>query len=178
VQLLDTPVRVVCQNTLNGALGGAAESRWAIRHTKSAQLRLAEAAEGFRTMAAGLRRFEEYANVLASTKFTDRQLAATLDRVLPLPDDGRPHPRVEAARDNVVRLFAYEGRGLDGIRGSAWGAWQAFTEQVDHFRTVRRTEGSDQKSARLESIWFGTGAALKRAAFEAISAESGLRLAA
>jgi phage/plasmid-like protein (TIGR03299 family) len=176
--LMDTPVRVVCQNTLNGALGGVAESRWAIRHTKSAQVRLSEAAEGFRKMASGLKRFEQLANVLASTKFTDRQLVATLDRVLPLPDDGKDHPRLKATRDNVARLFSYEGRGLDGIRGTGWGAWQAFTEQVDHHRTVRRSGGADEKSARLESIWFGGGAALKRAAFEAISAEAGLRLAA
>ncbi len=178
IVLMDTPVRVVCQNTLTGALHGEAQARWSIRHTRSAQARLADAADGFRRLSQSYERFEEYANVLSSTKFTDRQLRATLDRVLPLVDDGKPHPKVEAARDNVNRLFSYDGLGLDGIRGTAWGAWQAFTEQVDHHRNVRRTNGTDERSARLESIWFGAGADLKRQAFAAIADEAGLQFAA
>jgi phage/plasmid-like protein (TIGR03299 family) len=178
IVLMDSPIRVVCANTLNGALGGRAESRWSIRHTRSAQSRLSEAAEGFRMMSRGFERFGEYANVLASTKFSDRQLRSTLDQVFPVPDDGKAHPRLVSTRDNVLRLFAYDGRGLDGIRGTAWGAWQAFTEQVDHHRSVRRGQGADEQSARLQSIWFGSGAALKQKAFEAISVEAGLRLVA
>jgi phage/plasmid-like protein (TIGR03299 family) len=178
VLLMDTPVRVVCQNTLNGALGGRAESRWSIRHTRSAQYRLSEAAAGFRRLALGLERFEEYANVLASTRFSDRQLRSALDRVFPLPADSKPHPKLESTRENIIRLFGYEGRGIEGIRGTAWGAWQAFTEQVDHHRSTRRAAGGSERAARLESIWFGSGAELKRRSFEAVAAEAGLRLAA
>jgi hypothetical protein len=129
-------------------------------------------------MAAGLRRFEEYANVLASTRFTDRQMQAAVDQVFPIPEDTKDHTRLAATRDNVARLFEYEGRGLDGIRGTAWGAWQAFTEQVDHHRTIRRSKGADSQSARLESIWFGAGATLKAKAFAAIASQAGLQLAA
>jgi len=51
------------------------------------------------------------------------------------------------------------------------------TEYADHHRSIR---SGDQEGAskRLESVWFGGGAELKRAGLAAIADEAGVALAA
>lgn len=177
IVLMNCATRVVCANTLGTALGEKTQARWSIRHTKSAKLRLEEAARGFQQIARGMEHFEQLANVLASTRFTDNQLASTLDAVIPLPDDGKEHGRLEASRARVIQLFE-AGLGMQGIRGTAWGALQAWTEFADHHRGVRGADESNERAARLQSVWLGGAATLKQRALSAIAVETGLRLAA
>lgn len=177
IVVMNVATRVVCANTLGTALGEKTQARWSIKHTKSAKLRLEEAARGFQQMARGMEHFEQLANVLATTRFTDSQIASTLDTVIPLPDDGKEHARLENSRAKVVQLFE-AGLGMQGIRGTAWGALQAWTEFADHHRGVRGAEEGNERAARLESVWLGGAATLKQRALNAIALETGLRLAA
>lgn len=172
----NTAVRVVCRNTLGSALGEKDRARWTIRHTRSAPERLREAARGFRELVKGYEQFGQLANALASTRFTDRQLLAAVNEVMPIPRDDRDHKRLESGRAKVVELFE-SGAGMAGIRGTAWGAWQSFTEFADHFRPLRGVQG-DPAAARLESIWLGGAADLKRRALVAVAGEAGVRHAA
>jgi hypothetical protein len=55
------------------------------------------------------------------------------------------------------------GSEIPGVMGTRWGMLNAVTEMVDH-------ERGRQGSTRLESAWFGTGAALKNKALELLSA--------
>ncbi len=45
-------------------------------------------------------------------------------------------------------------------KGTAWGAFNAVAEYVDHVR------GSDELEKRANSLLFGSGAALKQAAWD------------
>ena len=53
------------------------------------------------------------------------------------------------------------GEGAQFSRGTLWGFVNAVTEYADFEKVVR----GDDKSKRLNSIWFGTGADLKQKAF-------------
>jgi hypothetical protein len=64
------------------------------------------------------------------------------------------------------------------LRGTAWGAFQAWTEDADHHRALRDTGRQDPKRAGLESIWMGRSAATKQAALTAIAFHTGIQLAA
>lgn len=176
VVIQNAATRVVCANTLGTALGERTKARWQIRHTRSAPERLRDAAQGFRELVEGYRQLEELANVMATTRFTDVQLARAVDQVLPVPQDDRDHKRIEAGRAKVIELFE-TGRGMAGIRGTAWGGVQAFTEFADHYRITRGGDGNPA-AARLESIWFGGAAELKRRALAAITDEIRIPLAA
>ncbi|MCY1549263.1 phage/plasmid-like protein [compost metagenome] len=68
-------------------------------------------------------------------------------------------PRAWAAR-KVLELYEGRGRGaeLAAARGTTWGLLSAMTEFVDHERRARNRE------YRLDSAWFGQGAALKQRA--------------
>ena len=62
----------------------------------------------------------------------------------------------------MLELFDGHGRGaeLSSAKGTTWGLLNAVTEYVDHERRAM-SDGH-----RLDSAWFGQGAALKQRAFE------------
>ncbi|MFZ5440482.1 MAG: DUF932 domain-containing protein [Myxococcota bacterium] len=174
VVLKNVATRVVCQNTLGVAMGEK-DSRWyaSIYHTKNAVQRLAEAREAFAAMLEGMDAFEVMANQLAAAKFTEKMLAATLDDLLPLPKgDATESAGVAAAttriterRERVQTLFE-AGMGINAsIRGTAWAAFQAWTEYADHHRVVR---GDDNGAKKLESVWLGRSAEMKTDALASI----------
>lgn len=176
ITILNAATRVVCANTLGTALGEKTRARWVIRHTRSAPERLRDAARGFRELARGYEEFGQLANLLAMTRFTDRQLMAAVNDVMPIPQDDRDHKRLESGRAKVTELFE-NGAGMGGIRGTAWAGFQAFTEYADHHRPIRAGDGN-RAATRLESIWLGSAAEMKRRALVAVANEARISLAA
>ncbi len=176
VSIKNVATRVVCANTLGSALteNGA---EWRIQHAGSPNLRLEEAALAFRKLALGYDRLGELANVMAGTRFAEAQMLETIDEVIPLPEDDANHTRLEENRARVQRLF-HEAVGLnDNIQNTAWAALQAWSEYSDHHRVQRATETQGAATARLESIWMGRGAQLKRRALASILSSAGIAMA-
>ncbi|WP_242370607.1 DUF932 domain-containing protein [Anaeromyxobacter sp. SG26] len=169
--------RVVCANTLGVALGERGGASWRIAHTANAKHRLDDAGRAFRRIVESYDCLGELANVLATTRFTEEQMKATVDSVLPVPRDDRDHGRLEAERAKVIQLFD-TAVGIERVRGTAWAALQGWTEYADHHRAVRDTGREDPRRARLASVWMGRAASLKEAALTAITREAGIQLAA
>lgn len=170
VILKNVAERVVCQNTLGVALGEDSKFNVAIAHTSNASKRLDDARKAFSLLVTGMEEFEQVANMLASVKFSDKMMAATINSIFPLKtdDDGKA---VEAGklladkREKVQTLFT-DGAGItSGIRGTAWAAFQAWTEFADHHSKMR----GETQGKRLESIWLGGAADLKTAALTSIT---------
>ena len=177
ITLKNVATRVVCQNTVGVALGERDGAEWHILHTTSAKVRLEEAGRAFRRMVQGYERFAALSDHLAMTRFSEHQLRNVIDVVMPLPQDEAEHPRLMKGRNKVIELF-HAGRGLEGsIRGTAWGALQAFSEYADHHRHTRVPKGKNVDTLRLESIWMGKAASLKRQALAAIADTARIRLA-
>ncbi len=62
--------------------------------------------------------------------------------------------------NQIMSLFeSARGQDLATAKGTLWGAVNAVTNYVDHVRTTRSVE-------RIDSAWFGTGAALKEKAWD------------
>ena len=172
VVLKNVATRVVCQNTLGVAMGEDSRFNVAVRHTSDAQRRFESATRAFHLLLDGMDEFEKIANLLAETSFSDRQMARTIDDLLPLPKDEEGNAReagkqLNEKRERVQTLFT-DGLGITaGIRGTAWAALQAWTEFNDHHRAVRNDADG---SKRLESIWLGRAADLKTDALKSITA--------
>ena len=64
------------------------------------------------------------------------------------------------AWDSVANKFHGEGIGFDikGVKGTMWGAYQAITEYFSH-DAGRAIDSTDAARQRLESLYWGTGAA-------------------
>jgi len=178
ITLKNVATRVVCQNTLGLALGERGGASFKIHHTTNAGARLAKAAMALKKLLKSYETFGDLANVMAVTPFTDMQMKATIDAVMPLPNDDADHLRIEKDRENVLSLFE-TAVGLEpAIRGTSWAAANAWSEYLDHVRLPKPKKGFDLRDQRLEGIWMGSAAKLKEQAFYAILTEAKLPMAA
>jgi phage/plasmid-like protein (TIGR03299 family) len=158
---MPTTVRVVCNNTLQIALRGATNAvkvphsttfdPMAVKH----QLGLATS-----SWAAFLYRIQ----TMAARRVKSHEASAFFERVCKLADPAPASSQTNArAMKRMQELFDGQGRGaeLSTAKSTAWGLLNAVTEYVDHERRARSRE------YRLDSAWFGQGAALKQRGFDA-----------
>jgi hypothetical protein len=68
----------------------------------------------------------------------------------------------ERALKRAQALYDGQGKGaeLQSAQGTAWGLLNAVTQYVDHERRAR------SQDSRIDSAWFGQGAALKQRALD------------
>jgi phage/plasmid-like protein (TIGR03299 family) len=162
VQILLTPVRVVCQNTLRAALSGGKGTTFNIRHTRGVRAAVHQAAEvmGFATVF--FKELQQAFQAMATTKLAEADARAYLERCLQI-DAGDPNLSTRSKNileDAARRLHAGKGTGLPGVRGTVWAAYNGLTELVDH-RSYRSPD------VRLDNAWFGgAGQAIKQRAFD------------
>jgi phage/plasmid-like protein (TIGR03299 family) len=153
-----TPIRVVCNNTLQAALKSqTAQNSLKLKHTRTVNARLDAAAQA---LAEYNNQFEvalESYDFLASRQCTAALLEQYLDLIFPLPKE-REGGRNRAIHEIVKDLFG--GKMLGGSDGSFWSAYNAVTEYSDHWSANKNSD------TRLESIWFGTLANTKAKALE------------
>lgn len=177
VDLLDCATRVVCQNTLGTALSERGNWHQKIRHTKNAAERVQAAAIAFRDLSTGYERFGQLANLMAATSFTDAQFEKVTETLFPAqPETGKVSAQAQGKREKLTELFCY-GRGITHqIRGTAWAAFQALTEYADHHTKIRALP-EQTGAARLESIWMGSAAELKKDGLRVLAEVGGFKVA-
>ena len=164
-----TPVRVVCQNTLNYALAlGRDLLRSHHGHGMDRRIERAQEAVGvilkqYDGLAQNYKRFAE-------VQMNTERLGRYMEEVFPMPkrranQGDRSYEqainRTNHLRDRSTRLFD-EGRGnkLPSIRGTLWAAYNGVTELVDHHLAYPNA------AQRMESVCFGEGERTKHVAFE------------
>lgn len=162
-----TPIRVVCQNTLNIALSGN-EMRASLRHTSTIGLRVEEVREQLGIIHAQFGIFEEAAKRLATVQLTRDAFTAYLKNVGLAPKDTEAATeRAKKILEEVTQLFEMgKGATMPGARGTAWGAFNAVVEYADYVRASREKDGDEGAHARAKSVLFGTGATLKQNAWD------------
>ena len=176
-QMVFTPVRVVCQNTLALALTEQARdndkvTRFApsavIRHSGDVnkQMKVAE-----KVMGSALRYYEkfgDFAGCLYSKQLGGSQVVEIIDTVFPANKFKEVTPKIKAARDSVEQLFV-EGYGHERIAGSAWALLNAFAQFADHGVALKRdADGTLDGAARTKSIVMGGAKAIKNKATRVI----------
>jgi phage/plasmid-like protein (TIGR03299 family) len=158
VQVMFTPIRVVCQNTLNVALG-AKTNKVSVRHTLNMGLRVTEIQKELGIVNQRFQMFEEASQKLAVTQVTSEVLKKFVFDSGLVPKESES-TRAENIMDEVSRLFEYgKGADLKGAKGTAWGAFNAVVEYVDHKR------GGDNLAKRSNSLLYGSGSIIKQKAF-------------
>ena len=167
-----TPVRVVCQNTLNAALSGS-EKQFRGKHTISLMGKMDEARHQLQIVNTWYEQFEASCQQLVSVKVNGQQVSKFLDNLgfeitqnVKADDDSQS--RVKGIRETITHLFE-SGRGnrTPEVRGTAWALYNGVTEWTDHERSTKITNGYQTKDeARLASQWFGSGQQMKTKALE------------
>lgn len=168
-----TPIRVVCWNTLSLAAGTSdAQARRAgfvtIRHTESAPEKVKIAR---RTLGLAKDYFEDTANKfrkLAESPLHPDVARAIMRTIFPDPKAPANPARAQNARGDVIRLYqgAQPGGKQSGVHGTAWGLFNAVQDYRQYSYGSAPT--SDQRATRLESTWFGSRAAARKADLDTI----------
>ncbi|MEJ8859509.1 DUF932 domain-containing protein [Variovorax robiniae] len=157
-----TTIRVVCNNTLSIALNGAT-SAVKVPHSTSFDADAVKRQLGI--AVSGWDSFIYKMKTLAERKVKTHESMNFFLKVL-CQADGHADAALgltnERALKKVQAIYDGQGRGaeLAAAKGTAWGLLNAVTEFVDHERRARNQE------YRLDSAWFGQGAALKQRALD------------
>jgi len=139
VRVAVTPIRVVCNNTLNLALDTARRS-WSMIHTGNISGKIQEAADT-------LFRAEEYMDKLGkeiedlrSVEITDQQVKEYIEILLPMEKDPTP-----AQARNMIRLRTdmkqryYDAPDLQKVGNNAYRFINAVSDFATHSSPLRRT---------------------------------------
>lgn len=156
-QAFFTSVRVVCNNTLQLAVNGSS-GVVRVPHSTTFDPELMKQELGIGLSAWD--QFMDSVKVLASRPVNKFEAMNYLVNVL--GDPAATLADQPKALQTVYELFAGGGKGseLASANGTAWGLVNAMTDYLDHSCRARNDDN------RIESAWFGTGAALKAKAFQ------------
>jgi phage/plasmid-like protein (TIGR03299 family) len=147
VQASVTPVRVVCQNTLNIALRGVNQS-FKMRHTQSLDGKVEQARRALSLSFEYMNKFEAEAKQLFETSVTNDKFIEIINTVYPKPEKGASKASLTKWENKVIQLDEiYASSTVDGIRDTAWGAFNTLTERLDWFRTPRKGNGESAAAA-------------------------------
>ncbi|WP_144373983.1 DUF932 domain-containing protein [Vogesella urethralis] len=151
-----TSVRVVCNNTLQIAVGDNTGAVKVPHSTVFDPLAVKDALGlGLSDWDVFMRNIKALSQRPISPEEARQYFADVLDEPMPV-EDATP----SKAMQQLHTLYSGAGMGsmLTGTRGTAWGLVNAVTEYVDHHRRARSSD------YRLDSAWFGQGATLKQRA--------------
>ena len=123
-----TPIRVVCQNTLNLALRGTVQS-WSIKHSSSAMSSIEEARKTLKLTAKYADEFEIAMNALLDSEFTKRQFEQMVIQLFPKANN-EPAP-FSREQYSMIGLLESSPTIDDGIRYTKYGALNAVREFDD-----------------------------------------------
>ena len=133
-----TPIRVVCQNTLNAAVGGGGRKGrvFSISHIGNVA-RAADAAAKVVSLAIeAMQETGETFAQLADRQMTTVEVIAYIEKVFPAAVDGKVSTQLERRRGDVAELVwsgsGAELAGSDKHGTTAWAAYNAVTEYFDH----------------------------------------------
>jgi phage/plasmid-like protein (TIGR03299 family) len=179
-----TNIRVVCNNTLAIALRGQSSSAGVVKVPHSTKF---DADKVKQQLGISVRAWDEHMyelKQLSQRKVTQGEAAAYFDAVfnntsMSVADQeeniiqfyrniANPNPAKEKSEPNgramskAMNMFNGQGRGagLSSAKDTAYGLLCSITEFADHERRAMSTDH------RLDSAWFGAGAALKQRGLE------------
>ena len=144
IQASITPVRVVCANTLNLALGnrgrgGSVKQSFKIRHTQTAQGKVAVAREALGLANAYMDEFDKMASAMIETEITKAQFDKIVELAYPMPKDDAKKVSITKHANKIDLINdIYVGDFNNTIAGTAWGALNALTERLDWHRAGRK----------------------------------------
>ena len=145
--MMVTPVRIVCENTLNMAFGQH-KSSFRVRHTRGAgRILINEARKALDMTFNYLDGFQEEAERLINTTMTQSAFEELIAREFGAPEDA---PQATVTRrenqiDQMLTLFS-DSYTHAGVRETAWAGLNALTEWYDHFSATKGREPGEARA--------------------------------
>ena len=138
-----TPIRVVCNNTLNAALSGASRS-WSTPHKGKVAQRLEEARQTLELAENYLVRLEEEADRLANEKMDEGQIVQVVSLLVPIAEDATDRQKKTAEKQREEIIACTLAPDLAQFLGTKWGFLNAVSDYVGHSEPARRTQNYEE----------------------------------
>lgn len=140
-----TPVRVVCNNTLNFALESAKRS-WSARHTGDIMSKLADARETLMLANDYMEAMNQTAEELATQPMSATATKNAVQALVPIPNDATEKQKKQALLQQNEIMVCMLAPDLANFVGTKWGFLNAIADYVDHSEPQRRTKNYDQNN--------------------------------
>ncbi len=139
VRVAITPVRVVCNNTLNLALNTASRS-FSIMHTQSVNSRLQEARDTLFRAEDYMDKLENEIERLSDIPVSDKLLEEYIEQLLPISQDATPTQvkNIFKLRDNM-RTRYFDAPDLKKVGKNAYRFINAVSDFATHSNPLRKT---------------------------------------
>jgi phage/plasmid-like protein (TIGR03299 family) len=144
IQASITPVRVVCANTLNLAIGGGVgrnrniKQSFKIRHTQTAEGKVIAAREALGLANAYMDEFDIMAKAMIETEISKAKFDEIVALAYPMPEKDSKGSLSKWQTKLELIEDIYQGEFNHMISGTAWGAFNAMTERLDWYRSGRK----------------------------------------
>jgi hypothetical protein len=115
-----------------------AKQSFKIRHTQTADGKILAAREALGLSVAYFDEFSKEAELLFNREVTDKKFSQIINAIYPKPEQDKKGA-LKKWENKVVLLdeLYHNSKTNENIKGTAWGALNAFTERLDYFRTAR-----------------------------------------
>ncbi len=134
-----TPIRVVCNNTLNLALGSA-KRIWSMRHTENIRERMQEARDCLFLADEYMSNLAVYADHAANKTLYERDVKAILDELFPIAEHSSDREKATAEKCRNEFMVCYFAPDIRQFRGTAWGVINAASDLATHSMPHRNTK--------------------------------------
>jgi len=140
VKVALTPIRVVCNNTLNLALKEADRS-WATKHMGDMEAKKFEAMRTLNLATEYMTNLQEEADELAKVVVSDKMFTEIVEELFPMPANGKSDRKIINIQDYRAEVkFRYEmAPDLQKYRGSGWAVINAVSDFVSHSAPKRKS---------------------------------------
>lgn len=144
IKVAMTPIRVVCQNTLNLALN-TAKRIWATKHTENVMSRVYEARETLSLAERYMGELGRSINELSQIKLPDRKVMEFMQEFFPVTTDMSDAQRKNSARmlEDLKRRY-WDAPDLAQVGRNGYRFINAVSDFATHAAPIRRTENYNE----------------------------------
>ena len=145
IKMAVTPIRVVCQNTLNLALANAKRT-WTTRHMGDFKAKRIQAAQTLGLYENYMSLFNVEAENLAKIPVSVDKASKMVNDIFPLAEDTstRKENNIVDARQELMYRFT-EAPDIANFRYTGWGFMNAVTDYVGHTAPKRSTDTFEER---------------------------------
>ena len=133
-----TPIRIVCNNTLNIALN-TAKRQWSTKHIGNMQSKLEEAKLCLQLADKYMKGLNEEADRLANATLYKEQIDEIFNEMFPIDDDTTERKKNNINEFKNEYYMCYLRPDIAQFMNTAWGAVNAMSDVVTHSAPKRNT---------------------------------------
>ena len=138
IRVCMTPIRVVCNNTLNLALN-TAKRQWSARHMGNIEQKMQEARMCLQLADAYMDGLGDYADKLANKTINDEELDKILNEMFPVEENDSERKKTMAKKAKDEFMVCYWRPDIAQFLNTAWGVVNAMSDMISHSEPLRNT---------------------------------------